>query len=256
VASEEILELQGGLLQTHLARVQPQRPAIADLYFVGFAPYAGEDVFRKELDVIHPLMDQRFDTNGRSIRLVNHAGTLRDYPIATVSNLRRTLAAVATRMDREQDILVLYVTTHGSRNAVLATDLPPLRLYNIDPPTLKSLLDEAGIRNRVLVISACYSGTFIEPLRAPDTLIMTASTADRPSFGCGTESDFTYFGDAIFNQALRRTVSFEEAFAQALPAIQAREAAEGFEASMPQMAVGNEIRQRLAAVEKRLATAP
>jgi hypothetical protein len=252
VASEEILELQDKLLDAQLAKIQPQRPAVSDLYFIGFAPYASEDVFRKELEVIHPLMDQRFDTAGRSLRLVNHAETLRDYPIATVSNLRRALSAVAARMDRDEDVLLLYVTTHGSRNAVLATDLPPLRLYNIDPPTLKSLLDEAGIRNRVLIISACYSGTFIAPLRSPGTLIMTASVADRPSFGCGAESEFTYFGDAIFNQALRRTLSFEEAFAIALPAIRAREEAEGFEPSQPQIAVGDEIRRQLSAIEKRL----
>jgi hypothetical protein len=254
VASEEILELQDKLLDTHLGQLQPQRPAVSDLYFIGFAPYASEDVFRKELDVIHPLIDQRFDTAGRSLRLVNHADTLRDYPIATVSNLRRALVAVAARMDRDEDVLLLYVTTHGSRNAVLATDMPPLRLYNMDPPTLKSLLDEAGIRNRVLIISACYSGTFIAPLRTPDTLIMTASLPDRTSFGCGSESDFTYFGDAIFNQALRRTLSFEEAFALALPAIQEREEAQGFEPSKPQISVGDDIRQRLAAIERRLKT--
>jgi hypothetical protein len=255
IESEEFLELQPRLLETHLSRLQPQRPAVSDLYFIGFAPYASEDVFRKELDVIHPLMDQRFDTAGRSLRLVNHADTLRDFPIATVSNLRRALSAVAARMDLEEDVLLLYVTTHGSRNAVLATDLPPLKLYNIDPPTLKSLLDESGIRNRVLIISACYSGTFIAPLRTPGTLIMTASVAERPSFGCGAESEFTYFGNAIFNQALRQTVSFEEAFTQALPAIQEREEAEGFEPSQPQIAVGDDIRQRLSALEKRLAPA-
>jgi len=254
VMSEEIMELQDQLLGSRLSGLQPQRPGVADLYFIGFASYASEDVFRKELDVIQPLMDQRFDTAGRSLRLVNHAETLRDYPIATVSNLRRSLKAVASRMDPEEDVLVLYVTTHGSRNAVLAVDLPPLKLYNMDPPTLKSMLDDAGIRNRVLIISACYSGTFVEPLRAPDTLIMTASVADRASFGCGTESDFTYFGDAIFNDALRRTLSFEEGFALALPVIQEREAAEGFEPSNPQIAVGSGIRQRLASIEKRLAT--
>jgi hypothetical protein len=253
VASEEILELQQSLLAEHLEGLLPHRPAVADLYFIGFAPYASEDVFKKELEVIQPLMDRRFDTVGRSLRLVNNAGTLRDYPLATVSNLRRALAAVARRMDPQEDVLVLYVTTHGSRNAVLAADLPPLRLHNLDAPTLKRLLDDAGIRHRVLIISACYSGGLIPDLRSPDTLIMTAASADRPSFGCGSESDFTYFGDAVFNAALTRTHSFEQGFALALPAVQAREAAEGFEPSLPQIAVGAAIRERLAAVEKRLA---
>jgi hypothetical protein len=256
VTSEEILELQQTLLAEHLDRLEPQRRAVTDLYFIGFAPYASEDVFRKELEVIHPLMDQRFDTAGRSLRLVNNDETLRTFPMATSGNLRRALAALARRMDTQEDVLVLYVTTHGSRNAVLAVELPPLQLHNIDPPTLRRMLDEAGIRNRVLIISACYSGSFIPELRGPDTLIMTASTADRPSFGCGSESDFTYFGDAIFNRSLRETLSFEQGFATALPEIQAREEAQGFEPSQPQIAVGDAIRKRLAAVEKRLSARP
>jgi hypothetical protein len=246
------MELQRRLMEAQVTALQPQRRGIVDIYFIGFAPYAGEDVFRKELEAIHPLMDERFDTAGRSLRLVSNAATLREFPIATVSNLARALVAVGARMDADNDILVLYLTTHGSRNAVLATDLPPFDLYNLDPGTLRRLLDEAGIRNRVLIISACYSGTFIPALRDPHTLVMTASVADRPSFGCGTESSFTYFGDALFNHALRETRSFEQAFALALPRIQQREEAEGFEASRPQIAVGPAIRERLAAVEKRL----
>ena len=209
-------------------------------------------MFRKELETIHPLMDERFDTAGRSLRLVNNAATLREFPMATVSNLARALVAVGERMDADNDILVLYLTTHGSRNAVLATDLPPFDLYNLDPGTLRRLLDEARIRNRVLIISACYSGTFIPHLRDPHTLVMTASVADRPSFGCGTESSFTYFGDALFNHGLRETRSFEQAFALAAPRVERREQAEGFEASRPQIDVGVAIRERLAAVEKRL----
>ncbi|NLD53752.1 MAG: hypothetical protein GX652_03720 [Burkholderiaceae bacterium] len=251
-ASEEVMELQRRLFQDQVAALQPQRRGVVDLYFIGFAPYASEDVFRKELETIHPLMDERFDTAGRSLRLVSNPATLREFPIATVSNLGRALAAVGDRMDVEHDILVLYLTTHGSRNAVLATDLPPFDLYNLDPATLRRLLDEAGIRNRVLIISACYSGTFIPQLRDSRTLLMTASVADRPSFGCGTESSFTYFGDALFNHGLRETRSFEQAFALALPRIRQREEAEGFEASQPQIAVGPVIRERLALVEKRL----
>ena len=35
-------------------------------------------------------------------------------------------------------------------------------------------LDAAGIRNRVLVVSACYSGGWIEPMATDSTLVMTA----------------------------------------------------------------------------------
>ncbi|MET0509692.1 MAG: C13 family peptidase [Burkholderiaceae bacterium] len=252
-ASEEILELQPRLLAERLEAVAAGRPGVVDLYFVSFAPYAGEDVFRRELDVIQPLMDQRFDTAGRSLRLVNSERTLREYPLATVSNLRRVLAALAAQMNRDEDVLFLYLTTHGSPRFDLATRLEPLSLYTLDPPTLARMLDDAGIRHRVIVVSACYSGGFVDALANPDTLIMTAARRDRTSFGCGNRSDFTWFGRALFDEALRRSLSFEGAFAVALPVIAEREKAAGFEPSEPQIAAGERIRARLGEFERRLA---
>ena len=116
------------------------------------------------------------------------------------------------------------------------------------------MLDEAHIKWRVIVISACYSGGYVEPLRNENTMVMTASDATHTSFGCGTESDFTYFGRALFDEELRRTTSFERAFESARTTIARREQAAGEEPSNPQIFVGPAIRAKLAAYEKRLAT--
>ena len=40
---------------------------------------------------------------------------------------------------------------------------------------LRAALDESGIRNRVIAVSACFSGGWIEPLATDSTLIMTAA---------------------------------------------------------------------------------
>ena len=71
------------------------------------------------------------------------------------------------------------------------------------------------------------------------------------SFGCGAESDFTYFGKAYFDQALRTTYSFTGAFDAARRSIEARERAEGRTPSNPQMYVGREIAHKLEAMEVR-----
>ncbi len=252
VASEEMLEIQRERIDARLQALQPQRPGVADLFFVGFAPYAEEEVFRKELDAIHPLMDERFDTAGRSVRLLNNAATLREHPIATVTNLRRTLERIGKLMDPAEDVLLIYLTSHGSRRFELSAVFDPLELRQLTPVRLKELLDAAGIRNRVLAVSSCYSGGFIEPLRDPHTLVLTASAHDRKSFGCGNESDFTYFGKAMF-EALGETFSFEDAFERARPVIVEREAALKAEHSNPQIWVGDRIRPRLTALERRLA---
>src|SRR5690606_14921173 len=133
----------------------------------------------------------------------------------------------------------------------LSVDFPPLRLAPIDPPALKKALDESGIKWRVIVVSACYSGGFIKPLQDEHTMIITASSATRTSFGCGSASEATWLAQALFNEELRRTYSMEAAFAAARQSIAERERVQGYEASEPQLFAGTEIRSKLAEVEGR-----
>lgn len=251
--SEEMLYLQPRLLRRTLDAVASQRPGVADLYFVGFAPYAREDVFRKESEVIRTLMDDRFDTRGRSVLLVNNDRTLREYPLATVTNLGAALKRVGHRINRNEDVVMVYLTSHGSQDHELSSSYWPLQLEAVTPKLLKQLLDDAGIRWRVIVVSACYAGGFIEPLRDPGTLVITAADATHTSFGCGATSDFTYFAKALFDEQLRKTYSFERAFERALPVIRTRERELGEGFSNPQIAMGKSIRAKLAAIERRLA---
>jgi uncharacterized membrane protein YgdD (TMEM256/DUF423 family) len=241
-ATEDTLEAQSALLPTKIATLANQTPGVTDFYFIGFAPFSTEDVFSLELDAIVPMIENRFVSKGKTIRLSNHNNGLNKYPFATVANLRRALFAIAAKMDAQEDVFVLYITSHGSKDHRIASRFPPFEFNEITPALLASLLDAAGIKNRVLIISACYSGGFIEPLKNANTLIMTAAAADRPSFGCGTDSTFTYFGKAVMDEQLgSKTRSFEDAFINALPGLSAREKAMGFESSKPQMSVGSAI---------------
>jgi len=252
VSREETFYAQPALLERTLAALRPERPGIADLYFVGVAGYASEDVFRKEIDVIGELFRTRFDAQGRSVMLVNNPRTVGSLPVATATALARTLERVGQAMNPEEDVLFLYLTTHGSEDHRLALDFWPLQLHDIDPDMLRKMLDQAGIRWRVVVISACYSGGFVDALKDDHTLVITAAEATRPSFGCGNASDFTYFGKAYFDEALRGTYSFIAAFDRARMAIDARERSEGQEPSNPQIYVGAAMRQKLTLLARRL----
>ncbi len=250
--AEEMLYLQPRITEQAIKALLPQRRGIADLYFVGFAPYASEDVFLKESEAIRTLMDERFDTRGRSLLLVNNSKVLRKYPLATATNLRAALARVGKLINKEEDAVVVYMTSHGSKQHRLSSDYWPLELTELDPASLKQAFDDAGIKWRVVIVSACYSGGFIEPLRTPTTLIMTAADATHTSFGCGSQSDFTYFGKALFDEQLRQTHSFEEAFTRAAPLIKEREKGKQDGFSNPQIAVGDAMRIKLAEIERRL----
>lgn len=243
---------QQGLLDRALAALQPGRPGVADTYLLAAGLYAREDVFMKEVQMIADLFRQRFDAGGRSVVLLNNAQTLGSHPVASMTSIAAALQGIGSRMNPDEDLLVMYVSSHGSESHHLAVDFPPLRLTPIDPPMLKRALDASGIKWRVIVVSACYSGGFVTPLQDEHTMIITASSAARQSFGCGTASDATYLGRALFDEELRKTYSFETAFAKASSSIAERERAQGFLASEPQIFVGARIRGKLAEVERRL----
>jgi hypothetical protein len=250
--SEAALAAQQTLLNDALDQLEDERPNMTDLYFVGFAPYAGEDVFRKDMEVAQDLFDDRFDTDGRSIVLINNPRTVLDEPLATVSNLRTTLKEIGSGIDTDDDVVMLYLESHGTRDH-LAVEFWPLQLDQLTPRMLRDMLDEANIKWRIIVVSACYSGGFIDALKDEHTLIMTASAADRTSFGCGTQSEATYFGDALFQHALRFEDSFVKAFEVARARIAEREKAEGQKtASDPQIYVGDAMAAKLPSLEAAL----
>jgi len=146
----------------------------------------------------------------------------------------------------------VYLASHGSRNFRLTADLPPLSLVELTPPGLRQLLDDAGIKWRIVVVSACYSGGFIEPLQDDHTLIITASRADRTSFGCGKGSASTFFGEAFFQKGMASADSFAAAFDLAKARVAERERDERFSPpSDPQWWIGPAMADKLAGLRKR-----
>ena len=236
---EALLYQQAGLLEQTLNTLQPQRPNAPDLYFVGFAGYGWQDVFMKEVNTVRALFDSRFDTRGRSVVLINNAKTSASVPIASTTALHTTLRRVGKLIDPEEDVLFLFVTSHGSTDpAYLSVDHDGLDLTQLTPERLRSALAATPIKWKVIVVSACYSGGFIPALRDDNTLVITASSADRNSFGCDDRNSMTDFGRAYFEEALNKTASFTAAFELARKRIAEREQAEGLTPSQPQMAVG------------------
>ena len=228
------------LLDRALADLQSDATARPQLYFVGFAGFGGQAVFKREVLAVRALFEQRFGTKGRSLALINHKSTLAEIPLASVANLERALRHVGNTMDRDRDTLFLFLTSHGNKG-VLAVDMPRFGLKQLTPDALKAMLDRAGIKNRIIVVSACHSGSFIPALAGPTTLVIAAARADRTSFGCEDRRRWTYFGDAYFNRALRQEGSWTAAFARAKRQISLWERTEGLVPSLPQIAGGEAL---------------
>lgn len=251
--NEDTFYRQPEVLERELAAVQPGRPGVIDVYFIGMGGYAYQDVFMKEVDAVSRLFRERFGTEGKTIRLVNNRKSLASSPIASVTSLRASLKRVADVMDKDEDVLFLFLTSHGSETHRFSLDFWPLQFHEMDPAKLRALLDESGIKNRVIVVSACYSGGFINALKNENTLVISASAPDKNSFGCSDEAEWTYFGKAYFDEALRKTYSFVEAFEVAKPVIAERERKKGYKPSDPQIALGEGIKPKLLTLQQQLA---
>jgi hypothetical protein len=256
VDPERLMEAQPARVQAAVDGVRAQTPGRIDLFAVGFAGDGAERVFRNEVEYFEQLAAQRFGARGRTLGLVNSPATLGDAPLATLSNLRDALAGVGARMDPDEDVLLLFLTSHGHQDHRLYVGLSPLPLRQIAPADLRAALDDAGIRWRVVVVSACYSGGFVDALRDTHTLVITAARADRSSFGCGSDSEITWFGKAYLAEAMNQTTDFERGFDLAAHRIREWELRDSETPSVPQMAAGAALRRHLAAWRSTLAPAP
>lgn len=255
---EAVLYSQPRMIDEVLAGLRPSDKTEPSTYFLGFAGWSEQDVFIREVAKARDIVDERLGTRDRSVLLVNHHVALDEVPLASVTNLEIVTARLARIMSPDKDTLILFLTSHGIEG-LFAVQFPGFPLNHLTPQRLARILDRSGIKNRVVIISACHSGSFIPALSQPTALVMTAARADRTSFGCSNESEWTWFGDALFNHALRQTTSLPRAFETAKGLIAGWEARDKFKPSEPQIFIGGAIGpviERLAALPPQALHAP
>ncbi len=220
-------------------KLAPQRPGVVDSYILSFGLWGPQSVFESEAKGAARVLEVQLDARGRSIVRFNGKRRFGAGP----EDLFAAARAVGATLDPAEDVAVLVLTSHGTPDGIGLVRGRDQRL--VTPEDVRALLAATGARYRVLIVSACYSGVFARALADPRTLVITAAAADRPSFGCRDGATWTYFGDAFFNQALRREPRLDAAFATARTLVTAREQREGFDPSNPQIAGGAEVLARL-----------
>ncbi len=106
--------------------------------------------------------------------------------------------------------------------------------------------DRTGFAWRVVAISACHSGSFIETLDDGQTMVLTSAAADRRSYGCSHRAFLTFFGRGLFQDAVPEAASFEDLFRLARESVAIRERFERYTPSEPQLLVTQAISDKLA----------
>jgi hypothetical protein len=247
--NEQIVFEQSARVNAVVSSLAPRDPGQTNVFFVGFAGYGGQKVFAEEIGLAARRFGDRYGAAQRSVLLVNDQRDSLKYPLASVPSLRHSLNALSQRMNVDEDILILSLSSHGSEDGTVTVSSELGYWRDLDADDLAGMLRESGIRWRVIVVSACYAGTFVEPLRDDHTIIITAAAEDRTSFGCSDENDLTYFGEAFYRDALPRATSLRAAFNAARVAIGERESLEGRKHSNPQAHFGAALEKKLSALE-------
>jgi len=240
---------QNKLLETAIGNVLPTEKDKINLYFVGVGGDGKQDVFYKEVSTVQTIFDHSFDTAQRSVILANNLKSIDEAALATTQSLTEVLQGLDQKMDVENDILFLFLTSHGSKDHRFVLDQQGMELADLSAKTLGRIIDESAVKWKVIVVSACYSGGFIPELEDENTLVITAADDDRKSFGCSDDADMTYFGRAFFQDSINETESFVAAFENAKDLVKERELEhvedEGAQHSKPQISTSAPISQHL-----------
>ena len=231
-------------------KLQAQRPGVVDA-FVVVAALDSDPVFDREARETARVLASRFDAAGRTIVLAEDSGTDRADAAGTPANLAIALSRTAALMDAQEDVLVLYTTSHGSPRAGLNFKHARLGTGIVTPGQLAAMLGEQGPRNRLIMLQACFAGQFVPALASPRTVVVTAASSMQSSFGCSADNDWTFFGHALINQAMRQPDSFVRQFRRAFVTIFGWEKTMRIDPSDPQISVGRDSAGWLAALDAR-----
>lgn len=222
-------------LNKELDSVQKSDPKKIELYSLVVAAYGTQEVFRRESIFIENLFSTQYNNRSTSIYLTNSQRSLDEKPFATLTGIKESIQRLAEKMDKDNDIFFLYITSHGSKDKKISLTHNGLGLGDIESKWLGDILKNAGIKHKVIVLSACYSGGFIDDLKDDNSIVITSASSDRTSFGCSDDSDFTYFAKAYFKESLTPQANFVDAFTNAKELVSQWEKSEKQKASNPQI---------------------
>jgi hypothetical protein len=117
-----------------------------------------------------------------------------------LANVDNVLEGIAGLHPAAGQACLLFMTSHGEPGKGLY-----LPAKSADPFLAPEKLDRAlaagcGAAPTVVVLSGCYTGTYLRhALEKPNRIIITAARPDRSSFGCGALNTYTEFDDCFLS---------------------------------------------------------
>ena len=141
----------------------------------------------------------------------------------------------------ESDGCLIFVTSHGNEIG-LVMGMDNAEGYYLTPWRLTEILErDCGRRPTIAILSGCHSGTFLTaPLMTENRIILTAARRDRTSFGCSTDTEFTYFDECLL-EAMGYAGLWRSVFDRTKACVEQKERGQGAEPSFPQAFFGTAV---------------
>lgn len=236
-------QAQPQIMAQALDMLQPRVDGRANVYAIAIAAQGSQRLFAREAQLALQVAAARFGADYRGgLLLSNDLADMTHRPLATRENIAVAARGIAGRIDPTRDLVIVYLASHGSPEAWLSTDLPShIRMVPISAMSLAEALSQAGVRRRIVIVSACFAASWIPALANDDTIVITAAAKDRTSFGCDDSRYLTYFGEALLQGPLARGASLRDAFETARGTVTKWEKLQQFTPSLPQAFVGRNL---------------
>lgn len=218
--SQALLMRQFDAAEAELMNLPTDRTTVI---FVGSAQHSQSQAFERDVLLVQQKL-KAAQPNLVSIILSNELqNTKLSYPFATAHTLSQTFDRLTAWSRLRPLKLVLLISTHGNVN-LLSSNVANDYYTPVRPPQLRAWLDALGTDTpTVVLLSACYSGSFVPALAQAHRIVMTASAADRNSFGCEFRSTNTYFIGELFGPQFNSQQTWRTNFESASQSIAARE---------------------------------
>ena len=204
---------------------------------------SGDDSIRN-FDNSRDALGELFAAKGLAAENQHHLNSqfsLETKPPADQATLQ-ALALSFTQLNirPEQDACLFYVSSHGKQGD--GVYMKRVHDGQLTPAQLNTALNwTCGTAPTVVMVSACYSGQFIQPLHADNRIIMTAASAQRPSFGCSEAQEYTFWDGCVIDN-FERSSTWENLYTNVKQCIAQKEQQLGYPASQPQAYFGKNMR--------------
>jgi hypothetical protein len=221
-----------------MGATRPGPPAVDHWRAVLVAGDTAQPVFDNAVKAVGLWLAEHGVATADIHRLAASAGG-RDAAVEPAT-LRRVLDRIAGLHARPGDGCFIFITSHGARGLGIYLSHDDEMLA---PAALARALNAGcGREPTIVIISGCYSGTFAHgAMTAPNRIVLTASRADRSSFGCSADRTYTDY-DSCLLAALPHATTWRRLFAETRDCVGYRESQLGETPSRPQSSFGRNVR--------------